>query len=85
MVREPIPWLVLFLFLFLYHVFIVTVQELACSTSYGVNKTLISKKTKIQTKIIKSSPSRIKYSTYRHHTANKRKDIDSKTTSVSYI
>ena len=32
-----------FFFFFLYHVFIVTVQELACSTSYGVNKTSISK------------------------------------------
>ena len=30
-------------FIFLYHVFIVTVQELACSASYGVNKTSISK------------------------------------------
>ena len=28
---------------FSYHVFIVKVQELACSTSYGVNKTSISK------------------------------------------
>ena len=28
---------------FLYHVFIVTVQELACRASYGVNKTSISK------------------------------------------
>jgi len=33
----------LFFILFLYQVFIVTVQELACSSSYGVNKTLISK------------------------------------------
>ena len=32
-----------FFFFFLYHVFIVTVQELACSASYGVNKTSISK------------------------------------------
>ena len=33
-----------FLFFFLlYYVFIVTVQELACSASYGVNKTSISK------------------------------------------
>ena len=32
-----------FFFFFLYHVFIVTVQELACSASYGVKKTLISK------------------------------------------
>ena len=28
---------------FLYHVFIITVQELACSASYGVNKTSIPK------------------------------------------
>ena len=34
---------VFFIFLFLYHVFIVTVQELTCSASYGVNKTPISK------------------------------------------
>jgi len=39
-------------FLFLYHVFIVMVQELACSTSYGVNKTLISESKK-QVKIYK--------------------------------
>ena len=32
-----------YFFFFLYHVFIVTVQELACSASYGVKKTLISK------------------------------------------
>ena len=32
-----------FYFYILYHVFIVTVQELACSASYGVNKTSISK------------------------------------------
>ena len=32
-----------FFFFFLYHVFIVTVQELAGSASYGVNKTSISK------------------------------------------
>ena len=32
-----------FFFVFLYHVFIVTVQELACSASYGVKKTLIAK------------------------------------------
>ena len=32
-----------FLFYFLYRVFIVTVQELACSASYGVNKTSIAK------------------------------------------
>ena len=32
-----------FFFFFLYHVFIVTVQELACSASYSVKKTLISK------------------------------------------
>ena len=31
-----------FFFFFLYHVFIVTVQELACSASYCVNKTSIS-------------------------------------------
>ena len=30
-----------FSFLFLYHVFLVKVQELACSASYGVKKTLI--------------------------------------------
>ena len=30
-------------FFFLYHVSIVTVQELACSASYGVKKTSISK------------------------------------------
>ena len=33
----------LFFFFFLYHVLIVTVQELACSASYGINKTSISK------------------------------------------
>jgi len=60
-------------FFFLYQVFIVTVQELACSASYSVNKTSISK-TKKQTKIIKSSANRVKYSTHRHLTANKRKD-----------
>ena len=32
----------IFIFI-LYHVFIVMVQELACSASYGVKKTLISK------------------------------------------
>ena len=32
-----------FFLVFLYHVFIVTVQELICSASYGVNKTSISK------------------------------------------
>ena len=32
-----------FLFFFLYYVFIVTVQELACSASYCVKITLISK------------------------------------------
>ena len=32
-----------FIIYFLYHVFVVTVQELACSPSYGVNKTSISK------------------------------------------
>ena len=32
-----------FFFFFLYHAFIFTVQELACSASYGVNKTSISK------------------------------------------
>ena len=31
------------IFFFLYHVFIVTVQELACSASYDVNKTSIAK------------------------------------------
>ena len=31
-----------FFFFFIYHVFIVKVQELACSASYGVKKTLIS-------------------------------------------
>ena len=35
-----------FFFFFLYHVFIVLVQELACSASYGVNKTSISKHNK---------------------------------------
>ena len=33
----------LFWFYFLYHMFIVIVQELACSASHGVKKTLISK------------------------------------------
>ena len=47
----------LLLFFFLYHVFIVTVQELACSASYGVNKTLISnnQKTNEKYKIISNS------------------------------
>ena len=45
MVRVPTPRRFFFFsfFVFLYHVFIVTVQELACSASYGVNKTSISK------------------------------------------
>ena len=44
-------------FFFLYHVLIVKVQELACSASYGVKKTLISKQ-KQQSKIHhQSSPS----------------------------
>jgi len=30
-----------FLFFFLYHVFVVKVQELACSASYGINKTIL--------------------------------------------
>ena len=37
------PTFFFFSFFFLYHVFVVTVQELACSASYGVNKTPISK------------------------------------------
>jgi len=43
MVRVPISWSVFFFyfFLFLYHVFIVKVQELACIVRYGVKKTLI--------------------------------------------
>ena len=45
-------FLFIYLFYFLYYVFIVTVQELAGSASYGVNRALISK-TKKQTKIIK--------------------------------
>ena len=44
-------------FLFLYHVFIVKVQELACSASYGVKKTIISinQKTNENYKIISKS------------------------------
>ena len=57
-------------FIFLYHVFIVTIQELTCSASYGVNKTSISKNQK-SSKNIKSSPICVKYSTHRHLTANK--------------
>ena len=65
-VRGPTPKRCFFLFfLFLYHVFIVTLQELACSASYGVNKTSISKHI-----ITKEKPSPfiskcVKYST--HH------------------
>jgi len=59
MVRRPIPWSVLFLFLlfFLNHVFVVKVQELACSASYGIKKTLISinQKTNENYKIISKS------------------------------
>ena len=46
-----------FSFFFLYHVFIVKVQELACSASYGVKKTLISinQKTNENYKIISKS------------------------------
>jgi len=36
-----VSFLLFVCFLFLYHVFIVNEQELACSTSYGVKKTLI--------------------------------------------
>ena len=44
MVRGPAPkrfFFSFFFFFFLHHVFIVMVQELACSASYGVKKTLI--------------------------------------------
>jgi len=46
-----------FFFFFLNHVFIVKVQELACSASYGVKKTLISinQKTNENYKIISKS------------------------------
>ena len=37
------PFFFFFFFFFLYHVFLVKVQELACSASYGVKKTLIPK------------------------------------------
>jgi len=60
----------LFLFYYLYHVFIVTVQELACSAIYGVNKTSISKNQNIN-EIIKPAANCVKYSTHRQHTANK--------------
>jgi len=36
-----ISFLEYFIFIFLYHVLLVKVQELACSASYGVKKTLI--------------------------------------------
>ena len=41
-VRDPTPSPSFFFFV-LYHVFIVTVQELACSASYALNKASISK------------------------------------------
>jgi len=63
-----------FYFYFLYHVFIVTVQELACSASYGVNKTSISNNQKTNENI-KSSPNRVKYSTHRHLTAKNERII----------
>jgi len=71
----PISWSVFYLFIYLflfilYHVFIVTAQELACSASYGVNKTSISKNQKTN-EIIKSSPTCVKYSKHHHLTANK--------------
>jgi len=62
-----------FLLFSLYHVFIVTVQELACSASYGVNKTSWSKNQKTNVRI-RSSQTRVKYSTHHHLTANKWKD-----------
>jgi len=60
MVR-PISWSVFFFFFFLFfflnHVFIVKEQELACSASYRVKKTLISinQKTNENYKIISKS------------------------------
>ena len=62
---------------FLYQVLIVTVQELAGSAGYCVNKTSISK-TKKPMKMIKSSPKGIKYWTHCQLTANKRIYIDKK-------
>jgi len=62
---------------FLYQVFIVTVKEHACSASYGVNKTLISK-TKKQAKIIKPSPNCVEYSTCCQLTAHKEQDHQGK-------
>ena len=41
--RSVLTTVIFFLFLFLYHLLFVKVQELACSASYGVNKTLIPK------------------------------------------
>jgi len=51
------PLVGFFSFFFFNHVFIVKVQELACSASYGVKKTLISinQKTKENYKIISKS------------------------------
>ena len=70
---SPSSWwvfLVCWFFLFLYHVFIVMVQELACCARYGVNKTLISI-SKIPVINIKPAPNRVKYSTHCDLVANK--------------
>ena len=48
-----------FFFFFLYHVFVVKVQELACSASYGVNKTTLlapGKKPSTQVPLVWNQP-----------------------------
>ena len=48
-----------FFFFFLYHVFVVKVQELACSASYGVNKTILlapGKKPSTQVPLVWNQP-----------------------------
>ena len=64
-------------FNFLYHVFIVMVQELACSASYGIKKTLISKQNN-KVKLITIISKCVMYLARHQHKVNKGKDSNSK-------
>jgi len=58
MVHVPIPCSVLFFYFFtffLYHVFLVKVQELACIVRYGLKKTLIPTTTRFTSSWEKSN------------------------------
>jgi len=73
---RAISWLVLpflFHFIFLYHIFIVKVEELKCRTSYGITKTLISKKPLNKRKLTNASPNCIRYTTHCQLTVHKCK------------